>query len=99
MLITFSCAAYANITMFGDIAQQLIQMMGYSGVVPSAIQATDVAIALNSLQNKLASHQLIQSQEQCYNDDGSNISLAHRALPLIQLLQAAIKQRCSVMWY
>ena len=26
------------------------------------------------------------------------VSLAHRALPLIQLLQAAVKQKCDVMW-
>jgi hypothetical protein len=31
MLVTFSCPAYANITMFGDVAVHLLELMGHSG--------------------------------------------------------------------
>ncbi|HAJ92821.1 MAG TPA: hypothetical protein DCO71_09470 [Gammaproteobacteria bacterium] len=31
MLITFSSSAYANITMFGDVALRLLKLMGHSG--------------------------------------------------------------------
>ena len=41
MLGTFSCPAYADITMFGDVALHLIQLMGHSGTVPSAILAEE----------------------------------------------------------
>lgn len=33
MLITFRCRSYANVTMFGDIALEMIKMMGHSGTV------------------------------------------------------------------
>ncbi len=33
-------------------------------------------------------------------DDGGEaaVSLSHRALPLIELLRAAAKEKCNVMW-
>jgi len=39
MLVTFTTKAYADITMFGDVAVAMLKMMGYSGTVPSAIRA------------------------------------------------------------
>ncbi|MCK5431375.1 MAG: DUF1840 domain-containing protein [Gammaproteobacteria bacterium] len=33
MLITFSCSAYADITMFDDVADHLLRLMGHSGTV------------------------------------------------------------------
>ena len=54
MLITFSTKAYADITMFGDVALHLIHLMGHSGSVPGAILAEDVPAALEKLKAALA---------------------------------------------
>ena len=53
MLLVFKSDAYADIIMFGDVAQQLLKMMGHSGTVPSAIQADDVPAALERLKRSL----------------------------------------------
>ena len=50
MLITFSCPAYANITMFGDAAVRLLKLMGHSDTVPGALLAPDVQAALARLE-------------------------------------------------
>ena len=50
MLVTFSCPAYADITMFGDVAVRLIKLMGHSGTVPGALLAADVQAALARLE-------------------------------------------------
>lgn len=42
--------AYADITMFGDVALVLLKMMGHSGTVPSSILAADVPAALSRLK-------------------------------------------------
>ena len=47
MLVTFSCPAYADITMFGDVAVRLLQLMGHSGTVPGALLA-DAALPCSS---------------------------------------------------
>lgn len=49
MSVTFTTRAYADITMFGDVALTLLKMMGHSGTVPSAILAADVPAALSRL--------------------------------------------------
>ena len=99
-LITFSCPAYADITMFGDIALQLLKMMGHSGEVPGAILAEDVAQALEKLEVAIeADNQKLSQQEGVdEQDDEPVITLSKRALPLIELFSAAAKAKCNVMW-
>jgi Domain of unknown function (DUF1840) len=100
MLVTFSCPAYASITMFGDVAIRLLKLMGHSGTVPSALLAEDVQAALKRLE--AAVETVKQSPEPEEPAEGENgepaVSLPHRALPLFELLKAAAKAKCDVMW-
>ena len=98
MLVTFRCDAYENITMFGSVAIALIKLMGQSGHVPSAILAENVSDALAQLQRGLALQVPNQTRDIPEDTDEPLVSLSHRALPLIQLLQAAIKKKCDVLW-
>ncbi|MBK5966249.1 hypothetical protein CCR95_19705 [Thiocystis minor] len=102
MLITFETKAYASITMFGDVAIALLKLMGQSGRVPGALMADDVPAALAHLKAA------VQAQPDAPLDpannsvsdgeEGEHVSLAHRALPLIELLTAAAAQHENVMW-
>ncbi len=99
MLVTFSCRAYADITMFGDVAGRLLKLMGHGGTVPGALLAEDVSAALERLQAAIEKEE--QSPEERApeaEDDEPAVSLPHRALPLIELLKAAAKANCNVMW-
>ena len=100
MLITFTCPAYADITMFGDIGIQLLKYMGHSGQVPGALMAEDIQQALKLLQEAIEADRQLEVSQQPSNeeDDEPLISLSHRALPLIELLNAAAKAECNVMW-
>lgn len=100
MLVTFSCPAYANITMFGDVAVRLLKMMGHSGTVPSALNAEDVQAAQVRLEAAVELSQELEASmkdKEAENDEPA-ISLSLRALPLIELLKAAAKEKCNVMW-
>jgi len=100
LLVTFSCPAYADITMFGDVALQLLKMMGHSGTVPGALSGEDVLPALEHLETAVReSAQSSGPEEPAEDEDGEPIvSLSRRALPLIELLRAAAKAECHVMW-
>ncbi len=100
MLVTFSCPAYADITMFGEVAVRLLNLMGHSGTVPSTLLAENVQAALERLEAAVeADKQLSQPKESAEGeDDEPVITLSHRALPLIELLKAAAKAECNVMW-
>jgi hypothetical protein len=95
MLVTFTTKAYANITMFGDVAHSMLRMMGHSGTVPGAILAEDVPAALSRLTAAIEAEKAPSSVD----DKGDEaVSIAHRALPLIGLLSAAARDECDVMW-
>jgi hypothetical protein len=103
MLVAFKSDAYAGIIMFGDVAQQLLKMMGHSGTVPSAIQAEDVPAALERLKRSLEGEKTAGAQAGAETSAGRrendhNVSLKDRALPLIELLTAASRKHRDVMW-
>jgi hypothetical protein len=102
MLITFKTPAYADITMFGDVAKALIRMMGHSGSIPGAILAEDVPRALGTLRAAVEHNPNAPLNPHRDDDDDTppseSVSLSKRALPLIELLEAAARDGRNVMW-
>jgi hypothetical protein len=103
MLVTFKTEAYANITMFGDVAVTLLKLMGHSGTIPGALMAEDVPAALERLKAAVSEHPrtpLDPATGGGAKDEGEqpHVSLAHRALPLIELLTAAAAAKVHVLW-
>ncbi|TOF34717.1 hypothetical protein CGJ21_23115 [Vibrio parahaemolyticus] len=105
MLITFRCRSYANVTMFGDIALEMIKMMGHSGTVPGSVSAQDVPDALSKLTSALSAKNAAEENLPTDVDVDEEkeqvepaVSLGRRAFPLIELLKSAIKEECEVMW-
>ena len=98
MLITFRSKAHASITMFGDIGLRLLEMMDFGTRVPGAINADDVPSALDNLRAALAREVEPESTENDADDDQPRISLHTRALPLLDLLQAAAQEAEYVSW-
>ena len=98
MLITFKTSAYANITMFGEVGLQLLEMMDFGSAVPGAMRVEDVAEALKNLESKLDAmpQQLEAAGDE--NEDQATTSLHTRALPLIELLKAASLDEKQVHW-
>ena len=95
--MTFTTDAHADITMFGDVALNMLKMMGHSATVPGAILAEDIPAALDRLTIAInAEKPLPQVQDK--DEDDRVVSMAHRGLPLINLLTAAVKANCNVMW-
>jgi len=97
MLVTFSTNAYADITMFGDVALAMLKMMGHSATVPGAILAEDVPAALSRLTAAIEAGKASAPVE-TKDEEEPVVSMATRALPLISLLAAAAKAETYVMW-
>jgi hypothetical protein len=100
MLITFRTKAYADITMFGQVALSLIRLMGHSGTVPGAILADDIPEALTRLRTGVHAHaeEPAPGPGEQETSEEPKVSLSQRALPLIELLEAAQRDGCNVMW-
>lgn len=99
MFITFRSDAYEDITYFNDVGKKLLALMGHSATVPGALTSDQVPDALNSLQRGLELEKSNLPPAKLDDDEGeSEISLAKRAVPLVSLLQAAIRKDCDVLW-
>ncbi|MEZ9299098.1 DUF1840 domain-containing protein [Vibrio splendidus] len=104
MLITFSCKAHASVTMFGEVGLQFIKMLGHSGTIPGAIDASAVPQALNNLRAAVAAEQIKPIEQENANDESEEevveapVNIGSRAFPLVELLKAAINDECEVMW-
>jgi len=105
MIVTFRTKEHPDIMMFGDIAIELLKMMGHSGTVPSAILAKDVPAALARLKQAISAHKGVKpaAPPAKKEDDADEpveppVDLSHRALPLIELLEAAVAVQADVMW-
>lgn len=99
MLVTFKTTAYADITMFGDAATNLLKLMGHSGTIPGAIMGEDVADALAKLKQNLADQPATDESAGSDDDESNNrVALATRAAPLIELLEAAAASGANVLW-
>lgn len=96
MLVTFTTDAYGSITMFGDVALSMLKMMGHSGAVPGAILAADVPVVLSKLTAAIEA----DTPPLVMDNDAEEVevSMATRALPLIELFTAAAKAKSNVMW-
>lgn len=102
MLIKFkTTASYPEITMFGEVGLKLLKMMGRSGKVPSALSAEDIPAALASLRKGIADADAkLEDQPPHEEEEGEErpVSMHNRAVPLIEMLEAAAREDVPVMW-
>lgn len=102
MLVIFTSKGHGDITMFGNVAEHLIGLMGHSGTIPGAIAARDIPDALERLKNAIALEdtKLDVNTADDNNDETAEptVSLYNRAFPLMEMLAAAIKEDSSLMW-
>jgi hypothetical protein len=75
----------------------MLKMMGHSATVPGAIRAEDVPLALSRLKTAIDAQKLLPPHVD-KNSDEPAVSMANRALPLINLLAAAAKEETYVSW-
>ena len=108
MIITFKSAASADLIYFGDVAQRLMELMGKAptekGIVtveqlPEAIARLKAAIEAD----RAAHRALVQSDEPGSETtpDGAarpRVSLTQRALPLLAMLEEALREGKPVVW-
>lgn len=98
MLVKFRSDA-GDMTMFGDVAVELLKMMGHSGTVPSAILAKDIPAALERLKRAVADAPApAPRSDDDEREKGPAVSLRQRAHPLIELLERAAGNGWDVTW-
>ncbi|MBI1906035.1 MAG: DUF1840 domain-containing protein [Rhodocyclales bacterium] len=112
MLITFKSKASADVIMFGEPAQRLIELLGKDasshakGIVtvdqlPGAIARLQAAIAEDKAQQQAAREAEAQADVEADPEQrgmAAPVGLAQRAWPLLDMLQTAQREGVPVVW-
>ena len=101
MLITFKSRAFSDVTMFGDIALRLLKLMDGRKSTQGIIEPDELPEALAKLRAGVADADRQPNEadaKDSEDDQAEQVSLHNRALPLIDLLQAAISENEPVTW-
>jgi len=104
-MVTFRTNSHRDIDMFTSDAHTILKLMGLSTTVPSALRAEDVQPALDKLKQGIERHEAAQppqaadqQDDEEDDDEPTPVPLHTRALPLIELLQAAANANEHVRW-
>jgi hypothetical protein len=101
MLVKFD-SDVGTLTIFGDVAVQLLKSMGHTGEVPSAILPEDIPAALTRLKAAAVSQAVSPEAARATSAGDPEhelpVTLKQRAFPLIELLERAAKEECEVLW-
>lgn len=112
MLVTFRSTATESITMFQDVAVQLLKLMGATGRIPGALSPDDVGPALQRLEQateriKAGTHATPArpaDNEDAKNEDEDDedaepvVNLATRAVPLLSIMKRAAAAHAELVW-
>jgi hypothetical protein len=108
-LVVFRSKAAAEIFMFAETAQRMLQIVGKSDGPRGVIRADEVDAALKSLlaavesektalREARSAHEADERAGQASADRLPPITLGQRAFPLIEMLRAASRKRVDVTW-
>ena len=107
MLIVFKSKAAGDVMMFGDVAYALMEVMGKSpapqGIVtveqlPDAIARLKAAVARDKAEHPAVDHDERRFEKTPEGGTREVVSLARRAVPLIELLEYSLKEGEPVVW-
>lgn len=112
MLITFKSRASGDVIMFGNVALEILEIMGKGKETKGILTVDDLPEAIARLakaadenraearekQALMDAHIATLEDEQAILDAKAEIHLCQRAVPLIELMGIALKKQMPVTW-
>ncbi len=107
MLIIFKSKAAGDVMMFGDVAHAFMEIMGKAPEPRGIITVEQLSDAIARLRGAVtqdkAENPVVDHDERIYEktpEGGKReyVSLARRAVPLIELLEYSLKEKVPVTW-
>ena len=101
MPLSFRTPNHAAVVYTDSVGVAMLKFMGRTGKVPGALDAEQVPAALDGLRQRLkagAEESGVPGAQVSANDDTVSIGVEIRALPLVELLEAAIAAGNYVTW-
>jgi hypothetical protein len=107
-MITFKSDAAADLMMFDDVAEQLLAIIGKTWDKPGIITVEQLPDAIGRLKRAIADNKAqkppadIDDERKIERAPTSGerkfVSLAQRAIPLIQVMERSLERKKPVVW-
>ena len=99
-MLRFATKSWRNVDFFDKDGARMLAAMGCSGKVPGGLGPDDLDAALEALQAAVAAAERRREEtgEDQDQDDDTVVAPKSRALPLIELLDSAIRHEAYVTW-
>lgn len=108
MIVTFQSQAAGDVIMFGDVARRMMEIMGKEPAAKGIVTVEQLPDAIAHLKAAIdadkATHAGKQDEDlprtEAVEGGGTRpfVSLAQRAIPLLELLEWAAKKKKPVVW-
>lgn len=102
MLITFKSGVCTDVMMFGDVARQMMQIMGKEPSDRGVITVDELADAASRLRRAVAEERALRKGAKPEPEDEEEarerVGIGQRALPLIELLECSLREEKAVTW-
>ncbi len=101
MLVSFKSGACADVMMFGDVAKQMMEVIGKEFGARGVISVEQMPEAIARLKQAVAEDRRLRQGTRDDEDDEERrerVSISQRALPLIELLECSLREDKAVTW-
>lgn len=98
MLITFKSPASSDVTMFGDVAKQMMIIIGKDVSDKGIVTVEYLPTAISKLKAAISADNQVENQPEPNGDDEKSVGIAQRGPPLVELFEWSLKQEVPVVW-
>jgi hypothetical protein len=106
MMITFQSQAAGDVMMFGDVAKQMLRIIGKEPADKGIITVAQLPAAIAALKEAIAADKAPRTehsasgQAETEPDGGQDlfVSSSQRARPLLELFEWSLKDEKPVLW-
>jgi len=106
MLVTFKCHASPDVAMLENLAQYLLGIIGKRLGPRGVISHDELDTAIGKLESAIASDKQQRAEHDGHFHEGEEgrepheppLGLAQRAYPFLDMLRAARKEQCDIVW-
>lgn len=100
MIVTFKSKATSDVIMFGDVAYALMKIIGKRPETKGILTVEQLPDAIAALQAVVAQEKRAGTvdEEEGTPAIAQRVSMAQRALPLLELLECSLKKKTPMVW-
>lgn len=98
MLITFKSPASADVMMFGEVAEKMLEIIGKEPSGKGIITVENLPAAIARLKDAINADDPSRGQATQGANSADSVSIAQRALPLVELFERSLMQEVPVVW-